>query len=192
MSGAYVLRPANPADIAAITAIYAEEVRLGTATYELTPPDGEEMARRFAERDAKQFPSLVAEAADGTILGYAYAGPFRTRPAYNWFVEDSIYLAPHARGKGVGTALLTRLIVDCERRGFRQMLAVIGGADNAGSIRLHQKAGFQTIGTMPGTGLKFDRWIDTVLMQRALGEGRQTVPDKCAYPGDLTAPLPRA
>ena len=188
MSGAYVLRSVAPADMASITAIYAEEVETGTATYELTPPDEAEMSRRFDDMRARHYPILVAEDQDGSLLGYAYAGTFRTRPAYNWFVEDSIYLAPRARGRGVGTALLTRLIEETERLGFRQMLAVIGGAENHGSIRLHARLGFAMIGTMPATGLKFGRWIDTVLMQRPLGEGAETIPDKTTYPGDFGVP----
>ncbi|MBP0615588.1 GNAT family N-acetyltransferase [Jiella mangrovi] len=187
MAGAYVLRPAEEADLRSITAIYAHEVETGTATYELAPPDEAEMRRRFLDLKAKHYPYLVAEDHDGAVIGYAYAGTFRVRPAYNWFVEDSIYLAPEARGRRVGTALLTRLIEECERLGFRQMLAVIGGSDNHGSVRLHGKLGFQMIGTMPATGLKFGRWVDTVLMQRPLGEGAQTIPDKTAYPGDFTA-----
>lgn len=185
--GAYVLRPAAAADLTAITAIYEEEVLTGTATYELTPPGEAQMARRFDEMTAKRYPYLVAEGEGGTVLGYAYAGGYRARPAYNWLVEDSIYLAPAARGRGVGTALLARLLEECERLGFRQMLAVIGDGGNQGSIGLHRKAGFRMIGTMPATGLKFGRWIDTVLMQRPLGEGADTIPDKSAYPGDFGA-----
>lgn len=192
MSGAYVLRPADPADLPAITAIYEQEVLTGTATYELMPPGEAEMMRRFEEMRAKRYPYLVAEGEEGTLLGYAYAGGYRARPAYNWLVEDSIYLAPAARGRGVGTALLTRLVEECERLGFRQMLAVIGDSANQGSIGLHRKAGFKIIGTMPATGLKFGRWIDTVLMQRPLGEGADTIPDKSVYPGDFGAPRPRA
>ena len=188
MSGAYVLRPACPGDIAAITAIYEREVLTGTATYELIPPDEAEMMRRFEEMRAKHYPYLVAEGDGGTVLGYAYAGGYRARPAYNWLVEDSIYLAPSARGRGVGTALLTRLVEKCERLGFRQMLAVIGDSANQGSIGLHRKTGFQMIGTMPATGLKFGRWIDTVLMQRPLGNGADTIPDETVYPGDFSAP----
>nr|WP_304363813.1 GNAT family N-acetyltransferase [Jiella sp. LLJ827] len=180
-----MLRPAEEADLAAITAIYAEQVLHGTATYELVPPDEAEMRQRFRAVTGKGYPYLVAEAGDGTILGYAYAGGYRTRPAYNWLVEDSIYLAPEARGKGIGWELIERLIEDCTHLGFRQMLAVIGGAENRGSIRLHEKAGFQMIGTMPATGLKFGRWIDTVLMQRALGEGTGTIPDPQTYPGTI-------
>ena len=187
MSGAYVLRPAERGDLAAITSIYEREVLIGTATYELTAPSESEMTRRFEELRAKRYPYLVAEGESGAVLGYAYAGGYRTRPAYNWLVEDSIYLAPEARGRGVGTALLTRLIEECERLGFRQMLAVIGDGANQGSIGLHRKTGFQMIGTMPATGLKFGRWIDTVLMQRPLGEGAETIPDKNVYPGDFGA-----
>lgn len=190
MSGAYLLRPAERADLPAITAIYAEEVRTGTATYELVPPDEAAMAQRFGDLKAKHFPYLVAEEKGGRLLGYAYAGGYRPRPAYNWLVEDSIYLAPEARGRGVGTALLTRLIEECERLGFRQMLAVIGDAGNHGSIGVHRKLGFKMIGTMPATGLKFGRWIDTVLMQRPLGEDTGTIPDTSAYPGDFGAPPP--
>ena len=192
MSGAYVLRPACPSDIAAITAIYEREVLTGTATYELLAPNEAEMTRRFDEMQAKRYPYLVAAGEDGTVLGYAYAGGYRARPAYNWLVEDSIYLAPAARGRGVGTALLTRLLEECERLGFRQMLAVIGDSANHGSIGLHRKMGFRMIGTMPATGLKFGRWIDTVLMQRPLGEGADTIPDKSVYPGDFGAAPPGA
>nr|WP_255699983.1 GNAT family N-acetyltransferase [Jiella avicenniae] len=182
------MRPANSDDMAAITAIYEREVLTGTATYELIPPGEAEMTRRFEEMRGKRYPYLVAEDEHGRVLGYAYAGGYRARPAYNWLVEDSIYLDPAARGRGVGTALLTRLVEECERLGFRQMLAVIGDSANHGSIGLHRKAGFAMIGTMPATGLKFGRWIDTVLMQRPLGEGADSIPDKAAYPGDFGAP----
>ncbi|WP_245396611.1 GNAT family N-acetyltransferase [Jiella sonneratiae] len=190
MSSAFVLRPVHPDDIAAITAIYRDAVLTGTATYELVPPGEGEMQRRFDELATRRYPRLVADDGKGTVLGYAYAGGYRPRPAYNWLVEDSIYLAPEARGKGVGTALLGRLIEECERLGFRQMLAVIGDSANAGSIGVHRKAGFRMIGTMPATGLKFGRWIDTVLMQRPLGEGAHSIPDKARYPGDFAAPEP--
>ena len=177
MSGAYILRPAERDDLPSITAIYVEEVRTGTATYELTPPDEAEMARRFDELQAKHFPYLVAEDHDGAILGYAYAGPFRARPAYNWFVENSIYLAPQARGRGVGTALLTRLVEECERLGFRQMLAVIGDSANEASIALHRRAGFEMVGIFQSIGFKHGRWLDSVLMQRSLGDGDRSLPE---------------
>lgn len=178
------LRAASEADIPAITDIYTEQVLHGTATYELTPPSEAEMLGRFRGLQGNRYPYLVAEEA-GAILGYAYAGPFRARPAYNWFVEDSIYLAKEARGKGVGSALLERLVADCQALGFRQMLAVIGGSDNHGSIRLHEKAGFAHVGTMKGSGLKFGRWVDTVLMQKAMGEGGETIPEAGEFPGNI-------
>lgn len=168
-----MIRPATAADIAAITAIYADAVRHGTATFELEPPDHAEMLRRFATLTGAGFPYLAAE-ADGRLAGYAYAGPYRARPAYRFTVEDSVYLAPEAQGRGLGTALLARLIEATAERGFRQMIAVIGDSANVASIRAHAHAGFAMIGTHPAVGLKFGRWLDTVMMQRALGAS--TVP----------------
>jgi phosphinothricin acetyltransferase len=169
------IRPATPGDFDTITAIYAEAVRHGTATFELEPPDRAEMLRRFtALRDAG-FPYLVAE-AEGRLAGYAYAGPYRARPAYRFTVEDSVYLAPPAQGRGLGTALLMRLIETATQLGCRQMIAVIGDSANAASIRAHARAGFALIGTHPNVGLKFGRWLDTVMMQRALGAGSADVP----------------
>ncbi|MBB5045542.1 phosphinothricin acetyltransferase [Rhodopseudomonas rhenobacensis] len=169
------IRPTAVADLPAITAIYAEEVRCGTATFELTPPDLAEMTRRFEALTGNGFPYLVAR-RDGELLGYAYAGPYRPRPAYRFTVENSIYLAPAAQRQGVGSRLLGRLIAESEARGYRQMIAVIGGSDNLGSIALHGRAGFQMIGVHPSVGFKFGRWLDSVLMQRALGEGDATTP----------------
>ena len=185
MSMNVTVRSATLSDLPAITAIYEDEVLNGTATYELTAPNEAEMTRRFEGLASAGYPYLVAAGDDGAILGYAYAGPFRTRPAYNWFVEDSIYLAREARGQGVGTRLLAELLTQSEAKGFRQMLAVIGGAENAGSIRLHAKAGFEMIGTMKATGLKFGRWVDTVLMQRPLGDGATTIPNADVFPGPI-------
>ena len=185
MSLTLTVRAAKLTDLSAITAIYEDEVLNGTATYELTPPDEAEMTKRFEGLVAAGYPYLVAVDEGGAILGYAYAGPFRTRPAYNWFVEDSIYLAREARGQGVGSQLLSELLTQSQAKGFRQMLAVIGGAENAGSIRLHAKAGFEMIGTMKATGLKFGRWVDTVLMQRPLGDGATTIPNADVFPGPI-------
>ncbi|MCW4115417.1 GNAT family N-acetyltransferase [Aurantimonas sp. MSK8Z-1] len=182
---AIVLRPAALTDIDAITAIYRDAVLHGTATYELDPPDQREMQARFQALANQRYPYIVAQDGDGTLLGYAYAGPFRTRPAYRWFCEDSIYLAPEAKGKRVGTQLLQRLVELTTELGFRQMVAVIGGADHAPSIKLHERAGFRHIGVFEGSGFKFGRWIDTVLMQLPLGEGKATLPDPEAYPGTL-------
>jgi L-amino acid N-acyltransferase YncA len=169
------IRPAGPNDIAAITRIYADAVRHGTASFEIDPPDQDEMARRFAELGRGGFPYLAAERA-GSVAGYAYAGPYRARPAYRWTVEDSIYVAADSQRRGIGRALLDRLIQDAERGGFRQMIAVIGDSDQPSSIALHAAAGFRIIGTLAAVGFKFDRWLDSVLMQRALGKGAGTGP----------------
>lgn len=168
------IRPALPADIPAITAIYAEEVLERTATFELDPPDAEEMFRRYSVLRDGAFPYLVA-ASDGVVAGYAYAGPFRARPAYRFTVENSIYLAPSFQRRGGGLLLLEELIARSAAAGFRQMVAVIGDSANEGSIRLHARAGFSMIGSLADTGFKFGRWLDTVLMQRALGAGGQPV-----------------
>ncbi|MFD1746373.1 GNAT family N-acetyltransferase [Rhizobium helianthi] len=180
----YRLRDAIVADLPAITAIYRESVLNGTASYELTPPDEAEMMGRFTALREKDYPYIVVEGDDGALLGYAYASAFRTRPAYRWLVEDSIYLAPESRGKGLGKALLQALIDRCTALGFRQMTAVIGGASPA-SARLHQSLGFEHVGLMKGTGFKHDRWLDTIIMQRELGEGTSSKPDMASYPGNL-------
>ena len=164
------IRPAQPRDLAVITAIYDDAVRHGTASFELDPPDQAEMARRYESLRAGGYPYLVAE-FEGDIVGYAYAGPYRARPAYRWSVEDSIYVAPQAQRRGIGRALLARLVAEAEAGGFRQMLAVIGDSANTGSVELHRAAGFRLVGTFENVGFKFGRWLDTVLMQRELGRG---------------------
>jgi L-amino acid N-acyltransferase YncA len=169
------IRPAIVADLPFITEIYADAVRVGTATFELVPPDLAEMTRRFQALTDGGFPYLVAM-LQGQVAGYAYAGPYRPRPAYRFTVENSVYLRPAIHRRGIGHQLLLRLIAECERRGFRQMIAVIGDSANAASIGVHARCGFQMIGTHPNVGLKFGRWLDTVMMQRELGEGAGTVP----------------
>jgi L-amino acid N-acyltransferase YncA len=169
------IRPATEADLVSVTEIYDHAVRHGTATFELIPPDLAEMARRFKALIDGGFPYLVA-AVDGRVIGYAYAGPYRPRPAYRFTVENSVYLQPAVYRRGIGLQLLQRLIVESTRRGYRQMIAVIGDSANAGSIGVHTRAGFTMIGTHPAVGLKFGRWLDTVMMQLALGEGGTTVP----------------
>jgi phosphinothricin acetyltransferase len=169
------IRPAAEADLPAITSIYDREVRHGTATFELTPPDHAEMTRRFRSLMDGGFPYLAAT-LEGEVVGYAYAGPYRPRPAYRFTVENSVYLAPAVHRQGIGMKLLRRLIEECEARSYRQMIAVIGDSANAGSIGLHSRAGFQMIGTHPNVGFKFGRWLDTVMMQRALGDGASTTP----------------
>jgi phosphinothricin acetyltransferase len=164
------LREAAERDFAAIAAIYAEHVRTGTATFEIEPPDPAEMVRRWREVRSRGLPYLVA-VADAQVVGYAYAGPYRPRPAYRFTVEDSIYLRGDACGRGIGRSLLSQLIDDAERAGARQMIAVIGDAANAASIRVHAALGFRQIGVLKSVGNKFSRWLDVVLMQRTLGPG---------------------
>lgn len=170
-----VIRPAEPADIAAITRIYADAVIHGTATFEIDPPDEVEMTRRQRLLIDRGYPYLVAERA-GVVAGYAYAGPYRDRPAYKWCVEDSIYVVPAFHRKGAGRLLLTRLIRELETLGFRQVLAVIGNSANTASVAVHAAAGFRLIGTFQSVGFKHGRWLDTVLMQRPLGHGDSSPP----------------
>jgi L-amino acid N-acyltransferase YncA len=157
-------------DIAAVTEIYAREVLEGVATFELEPPDTAEMATRIDALKQAGYPWLVAE-CEGAIAGYAYAGPFRSRPAFRHTVENSVYLSPDFQRLGIGRLLLDRLIAECEARDFRQMIAVIGGSDNLGSIRLHERCRFAHAGVWKSTGWKFGRWIDCVVLQRELGRG---------------------
>ncbi len=171
------IRPATEADLDAITAIYGHAVLNGTASYEYDAPSRAEMGSRFAALTAGTFPYLAAEADTGAVAGYAYAGPFRTRPAYRFTVEDSIYNSPDWQGRGVGRRLLEQLLHESEARGARQMIAVIGdGAINLASVRLHAAMGFTHCGRIEGSGFKFGRWCDTVLMQRPLNKGAATLP----------------
>ena len=169
------IRPATPADIPAITRIYEHAVRHGTASFELEAPDEAEMLRRMRALVDDGFPYIAAE-VDGLLAGYAYAGPYRPRRAYRFSVEDSIYIDPGAQRRGVGRALLEHLIEACELRGFRQMVAVIGDSAQTPSIELHRAAGFRMVGAVENVGYKFDRWLDSVVMQRALGPGATTQP----------------
>ena len=175
--GGIVIRPATTADLSIITGIYAEAVATGTASFEVVPPDEGEMERRFQRISSGGFPYLVAERT-GTVLGYGYVSAYRERPAYRHTVENSVYLAVDARGQGIGGALLRRLIDEATVLGFRQMIAVIGDSANEASIRLHKAAGFELIGTLKDVGYKHGRWLDTVLMQRALGPGATTPPTR--------------
>lgn len=179
-----MLRAATAADLPAITAIYAHHVLHGLASFETEPPPLAEMTQRFGAITAGGHPYLVA-VEEGTVLGYAYASHYRTRPAYRFTVEDSIYVAPEAVGRGIGRALLARLIVECEQRGHRQMLAVIGDSANAASIALHRACGFTQKAVLDAVGFKFGRWVDSVIMQRALGPGASTLPGQ-------TEPAPAA
>jgi L-amino acid N-acyltransferase YncA len=169
------IRPAIAADLPFVTDIYADAVRLGTATFELVPPDLAEMTRRFQALMDGSFPYFVA-VLEGRVVGYAYAGEYRSRPAYRFTVENSIYLQPVIHRRGIGRQLLQRLVAECGARGYRQMIGVIGDSANAGSIGVHARCGFQMIGTHPNVGFKFGRWLDIVMMQRELGDGASTVP----------------
>lgn len=171
----FQIRPATPADVPAITRIYAHAVIHGTASFELEPPDEAEMERRMQALLEGGFPYLAA-VSDTKMLGYAYAGPYRPRRAYRFSVENSIYVSPDAYRRGVGKALLEALIAEATMRGFRQMVAVIGDSRQTPSIELHLAAGFRSIGAIESVGYKHGRWLDTVLMQRALGEGDTTAP----------------
>ena len=172
-----LVRDADAADFAAITAIYAEHVRHGLASFEETPPPLEEMLERWRAITARGLPYLVAHAG-GEILGYSYASPYRARSAYRHSLENSVYVSAGGGGRGVGTRLLAELIRRCEAGPWRQMIAVIGDSANASSIALHRKLGFRMVGTLQGVGFKHGRWVDTVLMQRALGAGDEAPADR--------------
>ncbi|TJX68634.1 MAG: N-acetyltransferase [Mesorhizobium sp.] len=177
-----VIRPATPADLDAITEIYGDAVANGTASYELEPPSRAEMGTRFTTLAADGFPYLVAE-KDGAVLGYAYAGPFRPRPAYRFIVEDSVYVAPDAKGQGIGLKLMQSLVAAAEAAGFRQIVAVIGdGRADSASVRLHEKLGFRHSGRLEGSGYKHGRWLDTVFMQLSLNGGASVAPDPGSLP----------
>jgi L-amino acid N-acyltransferase YncA len=163
------IRPTAEADLPAVQTIYAHHVLTGAASFELEPPDLQEIRSRWSAAVAGGYPHFVA-VSGGTVVGYAYAGAYRPRPAYRHSVEDSVYVDAARHGRGIGRALLARLVEECERRGFRQMVAVIG--DNlAASIALHAALSFEEIGRVRAVGWKFGRWCDTTLMQRALGPG---------------------
>jgi phosphinothricin acetyltransferase len=164
------VRGARPADVPRIAEIYRDHVLNGLATFEITPPDCGEMARRLADILARGMPYLVAE-ADGVIAGYAYANSYRARPAYGHTVEDSIYLDRTFTGRGIGRALLQGVVDASAAAGFRQMIAVIGDSGNTASIALHRACGFAHVGLLPAVGWKLGRWVDSVLMQRPLGAG---------------------
>lgn len=169
------IRPSRPQDMDAVTAIYIHHVLNGTASFETEPPDAAEMIRRRADILDRGMPHLVLE-QDSVIRGYAYAGPYRPRAAYRDTVENSVYLRPEAIGQGFGRRLLAALIADCETLGLRQMVAVVGDSANLPSIRLHERLGFRRVGTLTAVGFKHGRWLDTVLLQRALGAGATTLP----------------
>lgn len=165
-----LIRPSTDHDLPAITRIYGHHVLHGTGTFETTPPTLEEMTARRGDVLSKGLPWLVAEEA-GQVLGFAYGNWFKPRPAYRFSVEDSIYLAPEAAGRGLGRALLAELLVTLERAGIRKVMAVIGDSANTGSIGVHRALGFEQVGVVQSCGWKFGRWLDIVLMQKSLGQG---------------------
>jgi len=176
MTESYLLiRPSTEADVPAIASIYEWHVLHGTGTFELDAPDSAEMARRRKDVLSRGLPWLVGERA-GQVLGYAYANHFRARRAYRFCLEDSIYLMPSAQGQGLGKLLLSELLSQCEARGARQMLALIGDSANLGSIGVHRALGFEQTGLMAASGWKFDRWLDVLIMQRSLGLGACAAP----------------
>ena len=176
------IRDAGVNDCAAITAIYEDAVRNGTATYEIDPPSPAEMAARMAAVAEAGLPWIVAT-RDDQVIGYAYAAPFRPRPAYRFTVENSIYLAPDAQGMGVGRMLLEHLVEAVAALGYRQMVAVIGdGTPQSASVRLHTASGFRHSGTLVASGYKHGRWLDTVYMQLVMNGGDASPPDPASEP----------
>jgi len=172
-----MIRSSEDADLDAITNIYAHHVLNGTGTFETTPPSAVDMATRRADVLSKGLPWLVVEGDSGAVVGFAYGNWFKPRPAYRFSVEDSIYMAPEAAGKGLGRALLAELMTALERAGVRRVMAVIGDSANTSSIGVHRALGFEAAGTINACGWKFGRWLDIVLMQRSLGEGGSSAPE---------------
>ncbi len=169
------IRPAKPDDLAAVHAIYSHHVLKGLASFEEVPPAREEIARRYQDVTSSGLPWIVAQYGD-RIAGYGYCALYRTRSAYRYSLEDSIYVHHEMHGRGIGSALLAELIRLCEAAGYRQLIAVIGDSAHAASINLHAAAGFVRVGTLRSVGFKFGRWVDSVIMQRPLGKGDATAP----------------
>ena len=169
------IRGCEAGDVAAITTIYAHYVLYGLASFELEPPSENDMRQRRLDIVSRGFPYLVAERA-GEVVGYAYASPYRLRPAYRHTAENSVYLHPAWAGRGIGRLLISALLAECETRGLRQIVAVIGDSANYASIGLHKSLGFREVGVLRSVGFKFGRWVDSVLMQRELGAGDSTPP----------------
>ncbi|MFK8032555.1 MAG: N-acetyltransferase family protein [Hyphomicrobiales bacterium] len=176
VSPAYCIVPPHINDLPEIVEIYAHAVLHGTASFELTPPDLAEMTKRFHVLVDNGLPYFVAKSPEGVLLGYAYAGAYRPRPAYRFTLEDSVYIVPDAQGLGLGRALLEAVIHDAEDKNFRQMIAVIGDSKHKASIALHEKLGFAPAGVFKNVGWKQERWLDSVLMQRPLGDGAEVSP----------------
>lgn len=172
-----ILRDAQDNDMPAVQAIYAHHVIHGTASFELEPPTLEQMLQRRADICANGLPYLVIE-REGEVVGYAYATLYRPRPAYRFTVEDSVYVREGMAGLGIGQRLLEAVIKRCTDDGRRQMVAIIGNSENLASIRLHERLGFRKVGVFESVGFKHGRWLDTVIMQRELGEGAGSTPHR--------------
>jgi len=181
MDQGLIVRAATADDADALAAIYGDACLHGTGTFEEVPPGADEMARRQAAVVARGLPYYVAE-LDGRVAAYAYASPFRPRTGYRYCAEDSVYVAPWAKGRGLGGLLLTRVIADCEQLGLRQLMAVIGGSENIASVALHRALGFELKGVMTGVGFKLGRWMDIVMMERPLNGGTLTLPEGPGLP----------
>jgi len=175
MNSDILIRDIEDADMTAIQEIYAHHVLKGLASWEEMPPDVAEMMRRRDDILSHDYPYRVA-VVENTVKGYAYASPYRPRPAYLYTVENSVYVDVNAHRQGIGRLLLQDLIECCTNKGFRQMIAIIGDSANDASIALHTKLGFEKIGTLPSVGFKFGRWLDQVIMQRPLGDGGESLP----------------
>jgi L-amino acid N-acyltransferase YncA len=171
------LRDADAGDAESIAALYAHYVHTSIATFEETPPDRTEIGKRIAAVQDAGLPWIVATDLHGALLGYAYASPYRTRSAYRYTIENSVYVAPRSVGSGIGVTMMREIIRRCADLGYRQMLAVIGDSANVASIALHASLGFTTVGTHLAVGYKHGRWVDVVHMQLALGDGAQSPPD---------------
>jgi len=178
MGPAWVVREAADGDVAGVQAVYAHHVLHGLGSFELEPPPVEEMAERRRVIVERGLPYLVAAGSEGEVLGFAYAAPYRVRPAYRSTVEDSVYVAPAALRRGVGRALLDEVVRRCVAAGARQVVAVIGDSGNRGSVALHAAAGFREVGVLRAVGWKHGRWVDTVIMQRELGVGDGAAPSR--------------
>lgn len=171
----FFIRPGRVDDMGDVTAIYDHHVCHGLASFEYDPPDLAEMTRRFEDLDGRGYPYFAAE-KNGRIVGYSYAGPFRNRPGYRYSLECTVYMHPDEGGQGIGYKLLIAVVEKATDLGYRQMFAVIGDTENLASIRVHEKAGFRHCGILEASGLKLGRWVNSVYMQRALGEGNETLP----------------
>jgi L-amino acid N-acyltransferase YncA len=178
MSAGFTVRVATASDVTAIAAIYADNVRTGTASYEYVAPDADEMHGRFEAIVGAGYPYFVAADAGGDVVGYAYASVYRPRPGYRYTVEDSVYVAANAARRGIGRALLSTLISACTARGDRLMIAILGDTANVATTALHSALGFEAAGRLPGVGFKFGRWLDGLLMFRALGDGATSPPSR--------------